>query len=280
MLGYIRAIYIPIAQQSDENYPDLCTFIQVNFTQRGPTKVWRPYAKEFRIRNYDKTFGVNLSQNLAIGLDIYGLLQLLTLPRQLRVSNAYAAKLISIVQTNDIKTVPVSSLNLSQAVDQYDFSFTKIASANFGLEVQWKPYQSNTWFAEYVRNSITFALGFVPGVGFILAISFSLGWSALTDPDNFYDTLRSQIPAVILTEGIIQELKESAEATKKLLPPGWDVAGKALQMPPTQIKGGVGGDDALMQSLDETIESYNFFKAAKVLAKSGSVGTPAADDAV
>lgn len=172
-MGYIRAIYIPIAHQIDAQYKHLCTYIQINFTQRGLVQIWRPRDKKFAGHNCDKTFGLKIYQDHAVGLDVYGLLQLLALRRQLRQLNAYTSKFISFVPCSAIKTILLSPKG--SRVDGYDFNFATIANANFGVELQWMPHKPTTWFADYVKNVITFGLGFVPGIGFILSICFSLG---------------------------------------------------------------------------------------------------------
>ena len=250
------------------------TFYQINFTQRGLAQIWRPTDNKFLGHVCNKTFGLQIHHGHSVGFDIYGLVQLLALPRQLRQLNAYTSKLISLVKCDAIKTIPLSPKG--SRLDGYDFDFAKVASANFGVELQWVPHTPSTWFGDYVKNVITFGLGFVPGIGFILSISFSLGWTALTDPDSFYDALKASIPAVLLTDGLISELKKDAAETKKLLPPGWDQVGKALQVPPTQVEGSLGTDEE--GSTDGVGRSWTFEKAAKVVEKSKTVGTPAPED--
>lgn len=271
MLGYIRAIYIPIAHEASKQYPQLCTFIQINFAARGTVDIWRPNWGTFGAHTCDKTYGLQIASDYTVGLDIYGLLQLLSLPRQLRQTNAYSSKMISIVPKGSLKTN-----GLAQAFKQhnrYDFDWTQIAKANFGLELQWLPHKPNGWFVEYIKNAIKFALDFVPIIGFILQIEFSLGWTALTDPDSFYETLKEEIPLVLLTDGIISELKSEAEKIKKFLPPGWDQVGRALQMRPDQIKDDIGGDKE--GSLNGVGPSPTIVKTGKIMAKTGGVLAPA-----
>ncbi len=234
-------------------------------------QIWRPRDNKFAGHNCDKTFDLKIYQDHAVGLDVYGLLQPLALPRQLRQLNAYTSKFISFVPCSAIKTISLSPKG--SRVDGYDFNF---ANANFGIELQWMPHKSTTWFAGYVNNVITFSLSFVPRIGFILSISFSLGWTALTDPDSFYEALKAQVRAVLLTDGVISELKKDAAATKMFLPPGWDRAGRALQVPPTLKEGSA--DTCTEASLDGVGQSWTFTKASKVLEKSKTVETPAPEE--
>lgn len=222
----------------------------------------------------DKTFGLGVYENHTLGLDVYGLLQLLCLPRQLRGTNPYAAKLIHLTNKDRIKTVDLSQDLVRK--DENDFDWAKLAGANLGLELQWMPHQNSDWFTEYVKNVINFALGFVPGVGFLLQIAFSLGWAGLTDPDTFYETLKSQIPAALLTDGIISELKNDADAIKKHLPPGWDQVGKAMQIQPDLIKDDIGTDEK--GSLDGVGKDPVIAKTGRIMGKSAGVPTPAATE--
>ena len=117
------------------------------------------------------------------------------------------------------------------------------------------------WFADYIENAITFALGFIPGVGFILSISFSLGWTALTDPDSFYAALKANVPAVLFANRIISELQKDAAETKQNLPLEWGQWVKACHVPPTQINGPV--DTDTKASLDGVGQSVTFIKEIK-----------------
>ncbi len=122
-------------------------------------------------------------------------------------------------------------------------------------------------------NAIKFGLGFVPLVGTILQIEFSLAWSLIRDPDHFMDVLKEEIPSVALVAGVIDEIKAQIEKTKEHVPDGWAENGQPLQVPPNQIKGVI-GEDAIVNGPGTT---YTVAKTGKVLAKSGDVSAPAAD---
>jgi hypothetical protein len=104
----------------------------------------------------------------------------------------------------------------------------------------------------------------------------SLGWTALTDPDSFYEALKAQVPAVLLNDGVISKLKKDAAATKMFLPPGWDRAGRALQVPPTLKEGSA--DTGTEANLDGVGQSWTSTKASKVLGMSKTVETPAPEE--
>lgn len=60
------------------------TFMQINFTQRGAAPIWRPKENKSNAHNCHKTFGLKIYHDWAVGLDLYGILRLLSFPRQLR----------------------------------------------------------------------------------------------------------------------------------------------------------------------------------------------------
>ena len=122
-------------------------------------------------------------------------------------------------------------------------------------------------------NAIKFGLGFVPLIGTILQIEFSLAWSLIRDPDHFMEVLKEEIPSVGLVVGVIDEIKAQIEITKEYVPDGWAENGQSLQVPPNQIKGAI-GEDAIVNGPGTT---YTVAKTGKVLAKSGAVSAPAAD---
>ncbi|KAL8830035.1 MAG: hypothetical protein Q9191_001674 [Dirinaria sp. TL-2023a] len=265
MLGYIRAIYIPIAHQSSKQYPHMCTFIQINFAAKGKVDIWRPDISQFANHDCDKVTGLGVHYTHSLGLNVFGLLRLLALPRQLRNADPYESKMIQITRGIDRIATVATSPDLIRK-NGYDFDFPKILEANFGLELQWLPHTQDKWFEDYMKNLITLGIGFVPGIGPILAVSFVLGWSALTDPDSFFATLKTACPPLLLTDGVIRELQLEATLTKAFLPAGWDQVGKPFQIPPAQIQGELGTDQE--KSLDDVPKSESVEKTKKVIKKS------------
>lgn len=162
-----------------------------------------------------------------IGFDIYGLINLLSLPRQMRKESAYTSKLVTRFYYDQMKTVATTSTWW----DERDFDWTKVAQANFGLSVQWKPPNptSTPWYLNFLKNITTIAIGFVPVIGPLLAVETALLWTAVVDPDNFLQELRNQIPVLELGEHFEEFSKmvllNSAEQRKYLLP-GWADYGK------------------------------------------------------
>ncbi|KAE8353395.1 hypothetical protein BDV28DRAFT_164978 [Aspergillus coremiiformis] len=226
-LANIRGIYIPVAHQASEDHPELCTFVHVNFaaadtgvkmfhhlgnSPMNPATAWKWVTLK-------KTLGLQHWSNLTVGININGLVNLLSLPRQLRAQNAFTSKNIIIIDGRMVKSPKVErSYN-----DSTDFDWAKVASANFGLSIQWKPApEKKDWLENFVKNSLTIAVGFIPGIGPLAAIAFPLVWTAIADPDSFIDTWRNLCPGVDLQLKLLEAIKDSAKQTREYLPDGWE----------------------------------------------------------
>ena len=219
MLGYIRAIYLPIAHSVSKDYPNICSFVQVNFALDRTVKIWRG-GNEFSGHKTANVLGLGKWAGHTVGLDVTGLIQLLTLPRQLRRDNCYNLKLIKIVSASAIKTVSVTK----SFEDRYDKSWLDVAHGNFGLDLTWRPAEKTTWMENFIKNTLTIAIGFVPGVGPLLQITFSVGWTLISQQDTgaAFALLKDLCPGLDLAEHVAQELIKSSSETRKFLPDGWE----------------------------------------------------------
>ena len=56
----------------------------------------------------DSTFGLILKLNHTTGFGIFGLVQLLSLPRRFRRANLFGSRLIKTIYYNQIKTAPMA----------------------------------------------------------------------------------------------------------------------------------------------------------------------------
>ncbi|KAL4790900.1 hypothetical protein BDV19DRAFT_381980 [Aspergillus venezuelensis] len=168
----IRGIYIQIAHQASEDYPEICTFLQVNFALQRLVNVLTHPA-------LDPTLGLAPDGMRTMAINIRQLVNLLSLPRQLRGHNGPA---------------------------QEFRDWTAIASANYGLAIQWKPPQQTTSFADFIEITLTIAVGFIPVVGPLAAVCFPLAWTAIADPGAFEGTLRELIPVADLAMKVAEEI--------------------------------------------------------------------------
>lgn len=124
-----------------------------------------------------------VTSNRTLGIDVYGLMHLLCIPRQLRRDNAFGLRLLKAI---DRTTVVTARLDGNYSAD-YDISWLTVARANFGLDLQWKPApEQSNWFWEWFGRLATVVLGMIPVIGPFLAVGFPIAWAVITDPDNVY----------------------------------------------------------------------------------------------
>ena len=266
MLACIRSIYFPLAFTADQNHPQLCGWVQVNFAQTRSVRIWRG-GTTFTSHPFHSTYGLGVWQGFTIGFDVHGLIQLLSLPRQLRKDNPYASRLIKIVPRGNITTrAPTTRYRAA-----YDLDWTRVANANFGLDLQWRPAQGGSWLGNFMMNVITFGLGMIPVAGPFLAILFPVAWTLIVDPDSAYDLLRDLAPGVDLTDRIIRNILDSINETKEYLPTGWEALALPAQPSSGAQNAGLNETDVLesVPKLEEIGKSLAFIIAEETLAKSG-----------
>ena len=215
-----------------KDHPDLCSFVQVNFALSRTVKFWHGEGRFDDIKT-DKVLGLPKNVHRTLALDIAGLVQLLTLPRQLRRDNCYNLKLLKLQQA--ISLQPAQPVSKSYS-DGPDLSWIHVANGNFGLDLVWQPPQKYTWTEQFIKNSLTVATGFIPGVGPIVQIMFSVGWTLISqeDPQAAFAVLKELAPGFDLQEKIIIELKKAASETRAFLPDGWKELNLQTQQKPVE----------------------------------------------
>lgn len=247
MLTYIRAIYLPVAWSVSKDHADLCSYVQVNFALGRTVKVWHG-ENLFKDVKTDQVLGLMKDEYRTLALNVTGLIELLTLPRQLRKDNCYNLKLIKLQDPNSLQ--PTQKAEKTQR-NYADISWLTIASGNFGLDLTWSPPQKSTWQENFIKNTINVALGFVPGAGPFLQIMFSVGWTLVSeeDPDAAFKILKDLCPGVDLTEKIMQELIASAKETRAFLPDGWVELGLSAKKGVVEVKVGERAIEAMDKML-------------------------------
>ncbi|KAK2668297.1 hypothetical protein RAB80_015677 [Fusarium oxysporum f. sp. vasinfectum] len=171
MPARIRATCIPIAFAASEDHPHLSMWLQVSFTQNRVVDIWRGDST-FSGHETDTMSGLRVWRDVTVGFDITGLTELLSCPRQFRKVNPYQAKFIELVHRDSIE----------QSMSQTP---TMMGMTLAGLPLHKRTGEKGSWFEDFFKNAITVSLGFVPGVGPLLSIALSLGWTAVVNPDRF-----------------------------------------------------------------------------------------------
>ncbi|QSZ32784.1 hypothetical protein DSL72_002363 [Monilinia vaccinii-corymbosi] len=275
MVAHIRAVYFPLSFYASEANENLCCFVQLNFAQNRVVAVWRG-GNSMVTHPMNITTGLGIWQGHTIGINVYELLKLLALPRQLRKENPYSARLIKIVPNGNIRTQNIT--NVTTYRHQYDVEWLTVARANFGLDLQWKPAQRSTWLNDFFRDVLTNLVSMIPVAGPFLAILFPVAWTLIVDPDSAWDVLRDLVPAVNLTDQMVRALLNSLEETKEYLPAGWDHI--ALPQQPKSVAvirskasnnpGPVEKQEPFTEEVvKETISGLAFCIAEDILANSG-----------
>lgn len=221
LLAHVRAIYIPTAHKSSQKCPDLCTYVHVRFNSlkdieleyhqdKTPDKQAHLYDSEKAAVSKkkivcEKTTGIGPDGTFAIGLNMTKLVTALSVPQTLRKADAFSSGGIIAVDSSLIPLV-----GIQQRLDAGCMANrTKVAGENQSLTIEWgKSNYKDPWFIAIFKNAMTFAFGWVPSIGPFLAAGWAIAFTAIQDPDNLMDTIRSAIPSVRLTQGSIEELKK------------------------------------------------------------------------
>ncbi|PLB49350.1 hypothetical protein P170DRAFT_464790 [Aspergillus steynii IBT 23096] len=212
LIAPIRAVYFPLSQSADEDFPHLCTYVQVNFYQQGRRDVWRLPGNVFMAHHFSPQNGVGFANNHTMGINVQECIKLLALPPKLRTTNIWRERLIVIANYN---LLGGSVVNISQL---RHFDFIDFINANFAVDVIWKPVPPrNSFIRDLIGTVIAAGLGCVPGVGPLLSAGFSVAWQAVTDPDGFRDWAREGGWALTVIETVIG----SADSMRGYVHPRW-----------------------------------------------------------
>lgn len=207
---------------SNPDYPELCTFVHVNFALEKTVNIFHDFGNETRPVQFtmDKSTGIHIDHEWAIAISVPGLVKLLEIPLEFRKGNVYSTKNIMMVKSSELQTKYRIDRHYS---DDTDLAFEKVLSSNVGIDLQPILNAPEFWWKTFIRNSTTIALGFIPIVGPIAAASFQLIWMAVDEPENLIRELRNQMQTVDLTMGLIDELKRDLKEMKGNIAKGINV---------------------------------------------------------
>ncbi|KAI4184282.1 MAG: hypothetical protein L6R41_004853 [Letrouitia leprolyta] len=230
----IRAVYFPLAHVCSEAFPDICSYIMVDFRLRESIRLHTP------IENSNGWYSAQLFDTEGLGrshwrrslvFDLQGIYHYLSLPRQLRNPDQglYSAKdrgdiLITICLANAITpTAGVSEDQMRQRERKVEFNremdLARVVSANLGVDLVWAPYEYSSFLFNLFTSLADFALGFIPVVGPLLSFGFSITITAITDPDFFRaDNLLG------LHLDFLEAILDSGVRSKKYMTPGFSFA--------------------------------------------------------
>ena len=184
----VRAVYFPIAHQTEEDLPNLCTYLMVDFRLRSQIRLRHPVSSMDRTYSPDRTYGLHYDVRHTLGIHIPSLIESISWPRQLRGERAdlyrsipRGEETIFFLLDRDIQQGRTTgSSNFVRLID-----ITTLINAHQGIDINYRPFQYRSFVADALKQIIGFGLGFVPGVGTLLTISFNVAFELIMYPDQF-----------------------------------------------------------------------------------------------
>ncbi|EWY84631.1 hypothetical protein FOYG_12061 [Fusarium oxysporum NRRL 32931] len=216
----LRAIYFPIAFNADQAFPNLCTYVVIDFRHRDRFQMFSDTGVSRTIvpTSYN---GLGWHDGLTWGFNIPDIIAYLSVPHKLRNpdyglfnSKARGQELVVWTSSAPAWASSVGVLNHPDFFREMDFA--RILSATFGVEIGWRPYQHNPFLRDMLVRITQLGLGFIPGVGPILSVAFGIGVQLLTDPDSFG---RDNI--LDLTFAVLESVIDSGKRSQKFIAPDW-----------------------------------------------------------
>ncbi|KAH8693877.1 hypothetical protein BGW36DRAFT_463513 [Talaromyces proteolyticus] len=215
LLMPIRAVYFPVSQQTDEAFPELCTFLQINFYSQGTRPVWRENFGSFLDHPFSRDKGIGFHHDHTLGINVPEVMALLSIPRQLRATDIWSAKLVVIDQVGSgadqmIRVSPWAAID-----------YVTLVNASHAVQLVWRPLppprQSNPFIFNLIKGILAVSLSVVPVIGPALSAAFAIGFSIISDKDN----AKRYLESAAWTGDVIDAIIGSGLNLKKYIDPGW-----------------------------------------------------------
>ena len=219
----IRAVYFPVAAKAGAVNQDLCSYLMVDFRLRkGVSMRSQSTGNRYDIP-FDNLRGLGKGHDRiyqSLVFNVPGIYTLLSLPPQLRniekglyVARNDGEELINLMGAGAITgtTTNTTHINFYREID-----LAHVIADNFGVDITWTPYEYSSWVADFITNVTTLGLGYIPIAGPLISVAFSLGLTAITDPDFF-----KADNVLGVTTNIMNAVLASALNMKSNLAPGF-----------------------------------------------------------
>ncbi|KAG8673660.1 hypothetical protein FPOAC2_07114 [Fusarium poae] len=229
----LRAIYFPVAHQTDQAFSNLCTYVVIDFRHREQVQLIDIHGRSSVVINTTSHGGLGRSDHFTWGFHIPDIIAYLTIPHKLR--NPDYRLFNSKNRRDDLVVFAPSSLawrSNSSVIRHPDFfreiDFANVLSATFGVEVGWRPYEPSNFLRNLIIDLVNLGLGFIPGVGPLLSVAFGIAVQLLEDPDSF------RLENILeLNQAAMDNVTRSAPRHQKYLAPGFMGKGRGRQAPVT-----------------------------------------------
>ena len=190
LVQQVRAVYFPLAHKSGPQNEDLCTYVMVDFRLRKGVEIRMPTEDKQVSLPFRYSTGLGYRHHETMCFDVRGIYNYLMIPRQLRNPEKGLYKtaepgeeLITLLDCHQIKISPTVIRLDRHFIRSIDLA--SVIGDNFGVDVIWSPHQFESWVLKFMEHSVYLGLGLVPEVGPLLAVSWSIGMQAITNPDAF-----------------------------------------------------------------------------------------------
>lgn len=199
-----RAIYFPLAHKAGPGYEDLCVYLMVDFRLRLGVQIWSPMSNCWLNETFDREKGLTDQHLDVMCFDLKGIYNYLSLPREMRnpKKDLYRAEKMGdelITMWGQQRQRPASSCRTIADLKFYrGIDLISVINDNFGVDVCWQPYEYSSWALDFITHIFELGIGFIPVVGPLLSVSFSVGIQAITDPDSFTLENNLELPLDIL----------------------------------------------------------------------------------
>ena len=183
---------------------------------------FRHRDKDTRVKlSTNGTFGLgNNNWQYSLGFDLEGLYPHLALPHQMRHPEQHlytplkdGDELIWIVKSTDIPDYYTE--HTTNIVFNREIDLANVVSANLVVELVWAPYEFDNWLVSVFTNIVSFGIGFIPVVGSLMSIGFTITVTAITDQEYF-----SSSDVLEFGPNIINAILNSGKGSRKYTQPG------------------------------------------------------------
>lgn len=208
-LNPFRAIYFPLAHQAGPGYEDLCVYMMIDFRLRQGVEMLSPGGGRYLSLQFDRERGLTYRHGDVMSFDLRGIYDYLILPPQLRAPEKGLYKTERrgdelITMWDRYRPTPQNPRLVTRPFTRH-IDLVRVINDNFGVDVTWQPYQYSSWVVNFITHVTTLALGFVPVIGPLLSVSFSIGLQIIMDPEGFRDQnilhLGADIIAALIDSG-------------------------------------------------------------------------------
>ncbi|KAF5660059.1 hypothetical protein FHETE_9169 [Fusarium heterosporum] len=211
----LRAIYFPVVQTTDQAFPNLCTYVVIDFRHRTYLDIFNVagFSQRIQVNTQD---GLGYRDDLTWGFNIPNIITYLTIPSKLRNPDQGLFK----TKVRGDELVVCANSNRSWAGTFTHTSFFRemdmadILSATFGVEVGWRPFEYSSFLKNIILQVVELGLGFIPGAGPILSVAFGIAVQLLQDPASFHYT-----NVLDLSAAVLETLISSSGNSRKYLAP-------------------------------------------------------------